>query len=241
MKSILSVALVLGSFLTAYSQKGLHVGANFMAISTNIINQNTWGIGREYDYEFTINTSYGLDVGYAFSDQFGIYSGYWFTTLGQDYSDNYSGSDWERSLKLKYNFIPVMFKFTSTKAKVNFLGGAGVLIGTLSSADQEWLRDGNPYNEMRTNPITGDSFNPGDEDVTERFNKSELMLNFDLGGRILLATNLHMDLTLNLGYGLGDINAEDWQIDNPDGDYELSRNAFGGIKLGLTYVLFGKE
>ena len=241
MKSILTTFFVLTTLMMAQAQKGLHLGANFMAISTNIINQNTWGIGREYDYEFTLNTSYGLDVGYAFSDQFGIYSGYWFTTLGQDYSDNYQGSDWERSLKLKYNFIPVMFKFTSTKAKVNFLGGAGILIGTLKSAEQEWLQDGQPYVDDIYNPIAEENFNPGEEDVTERFNKSELMLNFDLGGRILLGNNLRMDLTLNMGYGLGDINAEDWQLDNPDGDYELSRNAFGGIKLGLVYVLFGKE
>lgn len=240
MKSTVLVFFFLAIGTLTYAQKGFNVGANFAALSTNIINQNTWGIGREYDYEFTINTSYGLDVGYNFSDQMGIYSGIWFTTLGQDYSDNYNGSAWERSVQLKYSMIPVMLKFTSTKAKVNFLGGVGVLIASLSEANQEWLRDGNPYVDNITNPNTGESFNPGEEDVTDRFNQSDIILNIDLGGRILLGTNLHLDLTLNMGYGFNDINAEDWQIPHLDGEYELSRNAFAGIKAGLVYVFAGK-
>ena len=240
MKSFFTLLCVAILLPASYGQKGLHLGANFMAVSSSIVNQNSWGIGHEYDYEFSIRTSYGLDVGYNFSDQFGLSTGYWFTELGQDYSDSYSGSEWSRKLTLKYNMIPVMFKVTSTKAKVNFLGGAGVLIGTLNEATQEWLRDGSPYVDQIYNPATGETFNPGAEDVTDRFAKNEFMLNFDLGGRATLGTHLYLDMTLNLSYGLTDINHEDWQFPDPGGKYEPSHNGFGGIKLGLLYVLGGK-
>lgn len=240
MKSLFTLLCVAILIPSSDAQKGLHVGANYMAVSSSIVNQNSWAVGHEYDYEFSFRNSFGIDVAYHFSDQIGIYSGYWFTELGQDYSDSYSGSDWTRELHLKYNFIPVMIKFTGTKAKVNFLGGAGVLIGSLKEGNQEWLRDGQPYTDIINNPVTGDSFQPGAEDVTDRFNKSELMLDFDLGGRITMGTHMYIDLTLNMAYGLTDINADDFQTADPGGTYEPSHNAYGGIKLALAYVLSGK-
>ena len=116
--------LMIGMLATAsYAQKGLNLGANLMPLSSSIINQNTWGNGHEYDYAVTFNTSFGFDVGYNFTDQLGIYSGYWVTNLGQKYTDNYDGSAWDRSLKLKYNIIPIMLKYSSSKSRVNFLGG----------------------------------------------------------------------------------------------------------------------
>lgn len=240
MKSLFTLFVIALCVPVLNAQKGLHLGANYMAVSSSIVNQNSWAIGHEYDYEFSFRNSFGIDVAYHFSDQIGIYSGYWFTELGQDYSDSYGGSDWTRELHLKYNFIPVMVKFTGTKAKVNFLGGAGILIGTLNDGSQEWLQDGQPYDDIINNPITGDPFQPGAEDVTERFNKSEIMLNFDLGGRIGISDHLYLDATLNMAYGLTDINADDFQTSDPGGSYEPSHNAYGGIKLGLAYVLSGK-
>lgn len=240
MKHLLSVLLFVLLVPAAYSQKGLNIGANFMAISTNIVNQNTWGNGREYDYSLTFNTSFGIDLGYGLSDHMGIYSGYWFTTLGQNYKDSYSGSEWERKLELKYNMIPVMLKFNGTESKVNFLGGAGVIFASLKEANQEWLRDGEPFTQIITNPITNLPFELGAEDVTDRFVESDIMVNIDLGARILFSEKLFLDVTANFGYGFKDINAEDWQIENGSGIYDPSHNAFGGLKVGLAYKLFGQ-
>ena len=88
------------------AQQGLSIGGNFMALNSNIVNQNTWGNGREYDYSVTFNTSFGIDVGYGISDHIGMYTGYWFTDLGQNYEDNYSGSAWERTVRTQVQHDP---------------------------------------------------------------------------------------------------------------------------------------
>ncbi len=241
MKGLFTLAALAFLAMNVFAQKGFTIGANVLPLNTNIINQNTWGNGREYDYKPTYNLSFGLDVGYNISDHMGISTGYWFTNLGQQYLDSYSGSDWERTLTLKYNMIPLMIRFNGTESKVNFLGGAGIVIANLQEAAQEWLRDGQPYSEIIGNPITGENYELGATDVTERFNSSDFFISLDLGARILFGEKLFLDATLNMGYGLSDINHEDWQIPNGSSVYDPSRNAYAGLKLGLAYVLFGGE
>jgi hypothetical protein len=233
--------LMIGMLATAgYAQKGLSLGANFMPLTSSIINQNTWGNGREYDYAVTFNTSLGFDIGYNFTDQLGIYSGYWSTKLGQNYTDSYDNSEWERNLKFKYNIIPVMLKFSSSSSRVNFLGGVGILIASMKQADQEWLEGGAAFSQELTNPITTDVYDLGESDATSRFNKNDIILNLEVGAKIKLIDKLFVDAALNFGYGVKDINQTDWQIKNNSNVYDASHNAFGGLKIGVSYMLLGK-
>ena len=235
MKRFLTIMLLLALVIPAsYAQKGLNVGGNFMYLSSSIVNQNTWGNGREYDYKVTTNNSFGLDIGYNFNDKIGLYTGFWKMNLGQDYTDSYDESNWERSVNLNYNVIPVMLKFSGTDTRVNFMGGFGVLFAMMNEAEQTWLQDGNPYQEFNDNEeeITA-------KDVTNRFEKNDIILNLELGARILIIENLYIDATLNAGYGLKDMNAVEWQTPNSDGVYSASHNAYAGIKVGVAYVLFG--
>lgn len=241
MKRLFSLAALALLAMNVYAQQGFTIGVNVMPLNTNIINQNTWGNGREYDYKPSYNISYGLDVGYNITDHMGISSGFWFTNLGQQYLDSYDGSEWERTLTLKYNMIPLMLRFNATESKINFLGGAGIVIANLVEAEQEWLRDGQQYSEIIGNPITLESFDLGATDVTERFNASDLFVSAELGARFIFGEKLFLDATLNFGYGLNDINHEDWQIPNGSGIYDPSHNAYVGLKLGLAYILFGGE
>lgn len=241
MKQLLTFCLVAFGLSSGIAQQGFSIGVNFMPMSSNIVNQNTWGNGREYDYVATLRTSFGIDVGYSLSEHFGIYSGYWFTDLGQNYDDAYLSSDWERELTFKYNMIPLMVKFNGTGNTVNFMAGAGVLLANLKEAQQEWLRDGAPYSQNINNPITGESFDLGEADVTDRYVKSDILINLEVGARFLFSEKLFLDASLNFGYGLKDINHEDWQIPNGEGIYDPSHNAFVGLRLGLAYVLFGGE
>ena len=56
MKKLFTLAII-GMLATAsYAQKGLSLGANYMPLSSSIINQNTWGNGHEYDYALTFNS-----------------------------------------------------------------------------------------------------------------------------------------------------------------------------------------
>ena len=63
MKRLFTLAIFAFLALHGYAQKGFTIGANVMPLNTNIINQNTWGNGREYDYKPTYNFSFGVDVG----------------------------------------------------------------------------------------------------------------------------------------------------------------------------------
>ena len=237
MKNLITLFSIVACFHFAQAQQGLVIGANFMPMSSNIVNQDTWGNGREYDYVPTFRTSYGIDAGYNLSDHFGLFTGYWFTDLGQDYEDSYDGAEWDRKVTLKYTMIPIMAKFNGTGSKVNFIGGAGVLLANLKEAKQEWLKDGNHFSQIIT--VKGEPFELGAEDVTERFNDSDLFVNLEVGARILFSDKLFLDAALNFGYGFEDINHEDWQIINNAGEYDPSHNAFVGLRLGLAYVILG--
>lgn len=241
MKRLFTLLFVLSLLApTAFAQKGLHLGLNGMGTTPFITNTNMWGAGSDYDIDVTFSSSFGIDVGYNFTDNLGLYSGIWFMNLGQNYSDFDDGSNYNREIKLKYNMIPIMFKFTGSESRVNFIGGIGILYAMLGSADQVWLEDENSisYPVMRED-MNGDEFNVVATDVTDRFEKNDIILNFELGARIMIIDNLYADATLNFGYGLKDINAEAYRIPNTEGAYTASHNAYGGFKVGVAYVLFG--
>jgi len=89
--------------------------------------------------------------------------------------------------------------------------------------------------------MNGEAFDVADKDVTDRFEKSDIVLNLELGARINIIEHLYVDATLNFGYGLKDINAEAYRIPNTDNAYNKGHNAYAGFKVGIAYVLFGDE
>jgi len=246
---ILLFAITLFS-ATSFAQKGLNIGLNGSYNAVTIVNQNTWGASnssgeiQEYDYDLTFGAGFGLDVGYNFTDDLGVYTGFRTMTMGNDYHDSYDWggeeSKFDRKLKLKYNIIPVTFKFTGSKSTVNFIGGIGVLIAMMKEAEQTWTIDGDQYKENYSNDATDETYNVAATDVTNRYSSTDVILNLELGARIFLIDNLYIDATMNFGYGLIDINQKDWHMDNADGEYKASHNAFAGAKIGVAYVLFGE-
>ncbi len=241
MKNFYTLLLALTFVVTAsYAQKGLSLGVNGAYVNTNILNQNTWGNGHEYDYKLTFSFAYGFDIGYNFTDNLGLYTGFGFLNLGQDYTDSYDGKNWERSLLFKYNVIPIMFKYTGSQARVNFVGGVGILYAMMKQADQTWTRDGAAYHEMGETINSKEEFDIGASDVTDRYTKNDIILNLEVGARIIIIDNLYIDALLNFGYGIKDINEPDYHFINKDGNYDPSHNAFVGFKVGVAYVLFGE-
>ena len=236
MKKIYTLILAIALIVPAtYAQKGLSIGGNGMSLSSAIVNQNSWGNGHEYDFKATFAPSFGFDIGYNFNDNVGIYTGYWFNKLGQRYKDDYDGSNWARDIELKYQMIPIMLKFTGSQTRVNFVGGIGILYAMLKEGNQTWTRDGEPWTEN-----TDTHTDLGASDVTDRFVSSDIIFNLELGARIILMDNLYIDATMNFGYGLKDINDENWHTPDSDGTYNASHNAYGGFKVGIAYVLFGE-
>lgn len=247
MKKTYTLLLALILILPAsYAQKGLNIGLNGQYTAITIVNQNSWGNGHEYDYVVTNGNAFGFDIGYNFTNEVGFYTGFGMMTLGQDYSDLYKAegsevdSSWERTLRFKYNVIPIMFKFTGDENRVNFIGGFGMLYAMMKSAEQTWTQDGKPYTEFleRSN---GDSYELTAKDVTDRFEDTDIIVNLELGARIFVLNDLYIDATFNFGYGLKDINTAGWRMNNTDDMYSASHNAYGGFKIGVAYILFGED
>lgn len=241
MKRLFTLLLVLSLLApVAFAQKGLHVGANGMGLTPFITNTNMWGPEDPFDIKVTFSRSFGFDAGYNFTDNLGIYTGFWFMNMGQDYTDDINGTNYTRDIILKYNMIPIMLKFTGSESRVNFIGGFGILYAMLSEAEQIWRKDGNEFTNSGTSEdLNGDEFIYTAKNVTSRFEKNDIILNFELGARIMIIDNLYADATLNFGYGIKDINAEAFRIPDSDNTYTASHNAYGGFKVGVAYVLFG--
>ncbi|MCD4772895.1 MAG: outer membrane beta-barrel protein [Bacteroidales bacterium] len=239
MKKVLLLLIIFCS-ISSFAQKGLHLSAYGKVFTSSIINQNVWGVGTDYDYEFTSGGGANLEIGYNFVRNFGLYTGYGIIKLGQKYSDNVDGAEMERELKLNYNVIPVMLKYNGVSEGVNFICGIGIEYAMASDLSQTWTKDGDPYNETGENPITGNSFEYGISDVSDRFESSNILMVFEMGARIPLSENIFLDAMLMGGYGMQDINDVDWRVDDSDGNYNASINAYGAIKIGITYVLFSK-
>lgn len=236
----LLLVLIIASTTTTYAQKGLNIGVSGSFISTSIVNQNTWGNGHEYDYEITYSSNYGFDVGYNFTSNFGFYTGFSFYNLGQEYSDSYDDKDWERNLTFKYNVIPIMFRYTSSSDKIKFIGSVGILYAMLNKAEQTWTGGGVPFHEEGMTLDSNKPFDLGADDVTNRYSKNDIMLNVELGIRVETIDNLFVDVLMNVGYGLTDINEADYRFVDTDNNYDASHNLFGGLKVGVAYVLFGE-
>lgn len=241
MKRFYTLLLVLTIALTttSYAQKGLNIGVSGSFISPSIVNQNTWGNVHEYDYKVTFSSNYGFDVGYNFTSNLGIHTGFSFYNLGQDYTDSYDDINWKRNLKFKYNVIPIMFRYTSSTENIKFIGSVGILYAMLNKAEQTWTGDGETYEAVGTTLVSNKPFDLGADDVTDRYSKTDILLNVEIGIRVETIDNLFVDALLNVGYGLTDINDEDYHFEDSDGNYNASHNFFGGIKVGVAYVLFG--
>ena len=239
MKKVL-LSLIIFCSISSFAQKGLHISAYGKVLTSSIINQNVWGVGTDYDYEFTSGGGANVEIGYNFVRNFGLYTGYGIIKLGQIYSDNVDGAEMERELKLNYNVIPIMLKYNGISEGVNFICGIGIEYAMAKDFIQTWTKDGDSYYKAGKNPKTDEEFAYSSPDVSDRFESSDILVVFEMGARIPLVENLFLDAMLMGAYGMKDINHEDWRIVNSDGNYDPSNNAYGAIKLGITYVLFSK-
>jgi len=65
----------------------------------------------------------------------------------------------------------------------------------------------------------------------------DVMGRIDLGVDITLVKNLFLTVGMTMSYGLLDLNAEDYRIEDVTGNYNPSHNFYGGLNLGLSYCI----
>lgn len=235
MKKTLIIVLSLIS-LSLSAQKGFSVGASGGYIGSVFINQNTWGVGYEYDYDgVSTQFIYHINGGYGITESIRINVGVGKLFLEQNYHDNINGNEFTRQLSSNYISIPVTVSYkTGNNHPAYFIIGIGAEFAFSGKFTQDWRKNGEPYLESGIN-AEGDTFVYGQKDVTNRFNKNTILFICEIGGGFKLVNHLFLDITIVAGYGLTDINASSYRINDASGNYSGTHNAYAGISCGLVY------
>lgn len=248
-KSVLLFAILAIAFsLQAQKRQQVLIGLGGAFTNTWIVNQNFYG-EPEVDYAPKFGGSGILTLGYAFTEKISAVTELGYSMQGQKYDGDqiWAGHDWkvERDIKLKYLNIPIFFKYLFGSGNTRFRFLAGPQFSILMDATQDYKRldaqDNQGITEL-TNKA-GAKFSPTDDDIKDRFEKSDFGMALDIGADIFLSKKFFVNAGLRMNYGFQDINAADYQIDPytkpgaTDEDYSPSHNLWGGLYVGINYML----
>lgn len=233
MKKLLLVALVALGINQVSAQKGLELGVYAQPQNTWILNQEDLDKGAELDYQTTIKTAYGVNVGFNFTNTLGIRSGLMLSTQGQKYKGEGVGYSFTSEQKLSYIKVPVLLKFNSNpSAKTSFLFNIGPEFGVLSKAQS--TSDGT---YLGANIKT-------DNDNTNAYNNLDIAAVMGLGLQANLGHNLNLNFMFRFSYSIMDIENKDAKNSVGGAYYAPDRtkanNLIAGFQLGLNYTLFGE-
>jgi len=219
------------------SQKQLYFGVAGTGLSSSITNQNNYGLPFEMDYKVAFGGSVNVNIGFDFSKHAGLKLEIGYTKLGQKYQDTYKDTVYTRDINLYYLQIPLMFKYRTGGAVAKFYIMAGPQFNFLLSAKQKYYK----HNEIFDENFTPANFTKpiliGQETITDRYNSLDIMGRLDLGIDIIIVKSLLLNVGLTMAYGFTDINGADWKIKDHTGNYNASHNVYGGINLGINYLL----
>ena len=236
-------------FQNQNAQAQVFVGGDAAYFLTAIVNQNNYGFS-ELDYEFTGKPAFGISFGYAGFNKHHVQTGVKLLRLGQKYSSQLDNVTHSRKVELNYIMIPLSYKMVFGDTESNSYAtraffSIGGYVALLNRAETTWTLDRNDVSlvefhqsQNRNGNILGiiELANGSDlEDDKDQFESVDFGVTFSLGVRTFLSEGLALNLELLGGYGLGDMNAEDWRLNNSSGGYDASNNAFGGVQMGLHY------
>jgi hypothetical protein len=222
MKKIILILIIGFLSFPSIAQEGAFVGVRIIPQSAWILNNDDFDSG-EFDFGIPFSVAFGISGGYMFNDILGAEVQVIYSPQGQKYlGDN---KDPYATIKNNYLKIPVLFRFRSAGESASFLFNVGPAFGFL-------------MNSTITDDETGMEIDPG-IDVYESL---DISINIGLGTSISLTDNLYLDLMINLGYGLTEIETTDGKAmlyDYQNNGRTSSNNALAGFSVGLNYV-FGK-
>lgn len=270
MKKLLFLACMCTLAITSMSaQTGVHFGLQGGFNSVWILNQNNYGF-QELDYQRKFGYLAGASVGYNFKETVGVQVDFNYATMGQDYFDlskDFCNIDNDgdnkpdkvetfRYVDLSYVQVPIMFKYTSARKKKQVVSVhilAGPTLGFLSGAEMYYEADTLALFNDTYFTIPGDSIDymvpeffasEATESAEDFFSKIDLGFQFDFGLDIYVTDNLYISPALRFYTGLTDINSQPTRERRPDvetTEYDgPSRNAYGGLTLGVHYMLPSK-
>lgn len=206
-----------------YQIQGFHFGVAADLNNTNILKQNNYNEfnGKNLSTKLTYGGAYGFNLGYDFNSRYGIQTEVLINAAkGQKFADTYNGMPVSRDISLKYDEVPVFFKYkmstlstlTRRPSVVNFIGGFEY--GYLLSA-----------NENLMGTVT---------DITNRFNHNDVSLLAGLEYNLYLGHHFFFALGMRGSYSLLDINAPGWKLEPGTGS---THNMIFEGNFGVNYLL----
>ena len=200
-----------------------------------ILNQNIYG-NQELDYSTKFSFSGAACYRYFFG-KYGFSLGLGIINLGQNYSGEMAGADAVRRINLNYLQLPLMatYRFNVFGQEKCLIFGPTIML--LLSAKQEFSRSGG-----RPIPNPDLLLQPGNE-ITNRFKAADVVLAFEAANifPLKLSARIKTIVSFNSGFGLLDINQEDYRIPNIHHIYKGSRNFYFGVRAGLIFNPKGKR
>ena len=234
------------------SNKDIYIGVAGAVNLKAIANQNNYGY-NELDYAFAPGFHGGFVIGLDVSNRYGFQVEVNFSNMGQSYQDVISGNDNKKSVDLSYYNIPILYRKIMGQNDVysqydgtveNFYWVAGIQFGFLSSAEIEWqINDQTTdflsfINQHGRNPhIDAIRAQGAPSDDREFFNSTDIDAIFGLGWQKYFTKYLQFTAEFRGGIGIVDMNKKEWRYENRNGIYQASRNAFGGLRIGIAYVI----
>ena len=206
-----------------YQIQGFHFGVAADFNNTNILKQNNYNEfnGKNLSTKLTYGGAYSLNFGYDFNSRCGIQTEVLINTAkGQKFADVYNGMPVSRDISLKYDEVPVFFKYkmsnmstlTGRPSVVNFIGG--LEYGYLLSANE---------NLMGTV-----------SDITNRFNHNDISFVGGIEWDLYLGHHFFFALGMRGSYSLLDINAPGWKLEPGTGS---THNMIYGGNFGVNYLI----
>ena len=215
---IIFIAASLFAMIPFASQSQFYFGLSGGGLSSVITNQNNYGL-PDMDYKVTFGGSGSLVVGYDFTKNIGLNLQIGYQKLGQQYFDDVDDTSYTRNVKLNYLSIPLLFKYKSSGEIVRFYLLAGPQFNYLMSAKQTYYKNDTPSEDEFYNPSLEQWEKIGEETITDRYNSIDIFARADFGVEVTIIKGLFANAGLSMGYGLMDINASDWQVEDASGNY----------------------
>lgn len=221
MKKLIIVLFAVLPF-SLIAQKGAYFGVTGGVNNTWVINQQDFNnpFILSYDYLPTIGSSFGVLGGYQVSDNFGVQLEIRYTSLGQDYEREDGNLISKRELSLNYLQFPVLVRFNGGNHgdRARFYTLLGPTFGVLSRA-----------NDKINQPLYNDNINRRDD-----INGVDINGTIEFGADVSLVSGLYLNFGLRFNISITDIIDENYHNQN---NYKASRNAYGGLNVGLSYKL----
>ena len=246
MKKILAIAvIVITSLSSAQAQEGIRLGAKGSFFSTWLFNKNVSDQNASLDYASSFSPTFGVQAIFMFKETYGINAEIIYASHKQKY-DGYTGNEdntFTNEINLSYIDIPILFRVSSPKGPYFEIGPQ---VSLLMGAKETF--------ELANSSAS----NYSDKDVKDDFAGFGVAGVFGFGIDIKLTDMINLTTGLRFGYMITDATTEytkaefdalpDKELlsrvsrashtnDKDKFEYQMSNRAFGGLQLGIQFML----